>query len=205
VTRWAVRLALLAAAAAWWLSGRPSGVAAAEPVDPRRDPIQAATERPPFELATAKGRVTITPRASYDIAAVVEGKEPYWLDAVAFLSPFDVALAWGDVATPELRSKLEVGQSWRFFFWRTADPGVDVGYVIAHSANTHLIPATVNVRRALAALGRGDAVRLAGLLVDVAGERGLTWRTSLVRTDHGDHGCEILWVEAVQIGDRRYE
>jgi hypothetical protein len=203
--RWAVRLALIAAAAAWWLSGRPMGVAAAEPVDWRRDPVQTATERPPFELVTRKGTVRLTPRAAYDVAARVESKEPYWLDAVAFLSPFDVALAWGDVAEPELRRKLDVGQSWRFFFWRTSDPTVDVAYVIAHSANTHLIPASVNVRRALAAIDSGDAVRLRGLLVDVAGAGGLTWNTSLVRTDHGDRGCEILWVESVQIGGRLYE
>jgi hypothetical protein len=203
--RWAVRIALLAAAAAWWLAGRPSGVAAAEPVDWRRDPIQAATERPPFELATRRGPVRVTPRASYDVAARVEGKEPYWLDATAFLSPFDVALAWGEVAEPALRDKLEVGQSWRFFFWRTSDPSVDVAYVISHAANTHLIPASANVRRALATLGAGDAVRLKGLLVDIAAANGLTWRTSLIRTDHGDHGCEILWVESVQIGDRLYE
>lgn len=202
--RWAVRLALLAALAAWWLAGRPDGVAAGEPVDTRREPVQVATARPPFELATRKGPVRLTPRAAYDVAARVESKEPYWLDAVAFLSPFDVALAWGDAAAPELRRKLEIGQSWRFFFWRTADPTVDIAYVIAHTANTHLIPGSANVRRALALLGRGDEVRLQGLLVDVAGTDGLTWNTSLVRTDHGDRGCEILWVESVQIGARVY-
>jgi hypothetical protein len=203
--RWAIRLALLASAVVWWLAGRPSGVAASEPIDWSRDPIQTATTRAPFELVTSKGRVRLTPRATYDIAARVESKEPYWMDATAFLSPFDVALAWGRVAEPELRRKLTVGQSWRFFFWRTSDPTVDVAYVIAHSANNHLIPASLNVRRALAAIGRGDSVRLQGQLVDVAGADGLRWSTSLIRTDHGDHGCEIIWVESVQIGDRLYE
>jgi hypothetical protein len=203
--RWAVRLVLVAAVALYLLAGRPRGAAAAEAVDWHRDPIQTAAGRAPFELETAHGRVTVTPRASYDIAAVVESKEPYWIDATAFLSPFDLALAWGDVATPELRRRLEVGQSWRFFFWRTRDPSVDVPYVISHSANNHIIPADANVRRAIASIGRGDEIRLRGLLVDIRTDRGLTWNTSLVRTDHGDHGCEIIWVESVQIGDRVYE
>jgi hypothetical protein len=203
--RFLVRAALALAALGWFLAGRPRGVAAAEPVDWQREPIQAPTDRAPFELESARGRVTITPRARYDVAARVEGKEPYWLDATAFLSPFDVALAWGEVATPEMRRRLDVGQSWRFFFWRTSDPSVDVGYVIRHSANTHVIPAGVNVRRALAAVDRGDLVRLRGLLVDVRGPGGLTWSTSLVRDDHGDRGCEILWTESVQIGDRLFE
>jgi hypothetical protein len=203
--RWAVRILLAAGLLAYLAAGRPNGAAAAQPIDWHRDPIQTAADRPPFELETAHGRVTVTPRAKYDIAAVVEGKEPYWLDATAFLSPYDLALAWGDVATPELRRRLEVGQSWRFFFWRTSDPSVDIPYVISHSANNHIIPADSNVRRAIASIGRGDEVRLRGLLVDVRTDRGLTWNTSLVRTDHGDHGCEIIWVESVQLGDRVYE
>lgn len=203
--RLAIRCLLSLAALAWFLAGRPRGVPAPDRVDELRDPVQTATDRAPFELETARGRVTLTPRAAYDVAARVESKEPYWLDATSHLSPFDLALAWGEVATPALRDRLEVGQSWRFYFWRARDAGVDVDYVIRHSANTHVIPASVNVRRALAAVGRGDFVRLRGLLVDVRGTRGLLWSTSLRRDDHGDRGCEILWTESVQIGDRLFE
>jgi hypothetical protein len=202
---WAIRFALLAGAVLYLLAGRPRAVAAAEPVDWHREPVQTAAERAAFTLATRQGEVTLRPRARYDVAAVVASKEPYWLDATAFLSPFDLALAWGEVPAPPLRDRLRIGQSWRFFFWRTDDPAVDIGYVIRHTANTHVIPASRNVRRALAAVGRGDAVRLQGWLVDVASERGLTWRTSLTRDDHGDRGCEILWVESLQVGDRYYE
>jgi hypothetical protein len=202
--RWLVRLTLAFAAVAYLLAGRPNGAPAGAPPDSTREPLQEPTTRPPFELETRGGRVTVTPRAEYDIAAVVLGVEPYWLDATAFLSPFDFALAWGEVADPELYGKLDVDQSWRFYFWRTDDPAVDVGSVIRHSANTHLIPGSAGVRRALADVSAGDAVRLVGALVDVRSDRGLTWNTSLVRTDHGDGGCEILWVDSIQIGDRLY-
>ncbi|HSM13266.1 MAG TPA: hypothetical protein VLA66_04295 [Thermoanaerobaculia bacterium] len=202
--RWTIPVLLAVAAVGYFAAGRPRGAAATEVVDWSRDPIQTPTDRAAFDLDTRKGRVTVTPRATYDVAAVVERVEPYWLDAVAFLSPFDLALAWGEVPTPAIRDRLDVGQSWRFFFWRTEDPSIDVGYVIEHSANTHVIPANANVRRALGTIDAGDEVRLHGLLVDVASDRGLTWQTSLVRTDHGDRGCEIVWVESVQIGSRFY-
>jgi hypothetical protein len=201
--RWLVRGVLVIAAAAYWLAGRPEGRAAEGPVDTGHEPVQVATDRAAFELVTRQGRVTVRPRAGYDVSAWVAGVEPYWLDGTAFLSPFDFALFWGDVARPELRSQLDVSQSWRFFFWRTSAP-VEVDEIVRQAANTHLVPANVNVRRALATVGRGDAVRLRGLLVDIASEHGLSWNTSLVRTDHGDHGCEILWVESVQVGDRVY-
>lgn len=204
MVRWIVRFLLVFAAVAVFAAGRPRGEAAPAPPDWNREPIQTPTERKPFELATARGRVTVTPRAEYDVAAVVRGVEPYWFDATAFLSPFDFALAWGDVADPAFGARLDIDQGYRFFFWRTEDPSVDVDHVIRHTANTHLIPGSANVRRALATVGTGDEVRLTGALVDVRSDRGLTWSTSLVRTDHGDRGCELLWVESVQIGDRLY-
>ena len=199
--------ALLAAAAlAWWWTGRPRGetVAGVEtPIDWRREPLQTETTRPPFELATAKGAMTLTPRAAYDIAAVVAGSERYRFDDLAFLSPLDLVLTWGDLPTPAYRDKLDYSQSWRFYFWRTEDLALDKSYVIRHSANTHLIPASRNLERALLAVDAGDELRLRGLLVDSSAPN-FRWPTSLVRTDHGDRGCEVLFVESAQIGDRLY-
>ena len=201
-----VWLLLAAAALAAWLHGRPRGVSlppAAGAIDWSRDPVQRETDRAPFELPSRKGPVKIAPRASYEISAVVESSERYWFDDPALVSPLDLALAWGEVPTKAWRDRISISQSWRFVFWRTDDPALDTAYLIAHAANTHLIPASLNVRRALLALDRGDEVRLAGLLVDVDAP-GFTWPTSLVRTDHGDQGCEILYVESVVEGGRVY-
>ena len=201
-----VWLLLAAVAVAVWLHGRPRGAPlppAESAIDWRADPLQRETDRKPFEIASRKGPVTIAPRAAYEISAVVESAERYWLDPPALVSPLDLALAWGEVPTKAYRDRISISQSWRFVFWRTDDPALDTGYLIAHAANTHTIPANLNVRRALLALDRGDEVRLAGLLVDVDAP-GFTWPTSLVRTDHGDQGCEILYVESVVEGGRIY-
>lgn len=199
---WAI---LVAALAGVWLSGRPrGGVAAGAEVDWSREPEQTPTDRPPFTLDTRHGTLTLVPRAAYDIAARVEGAERYRFDDLAFLSPLDLALTWGELPTARYRDALDYSQSWRFFFWRTGDRSIDPGYVISHAANTHLIPANANLERALLSIDRGDDVRLIGLLVDVSGA-GFRWPTSTVRTDHGDGGCEVLWVEAVEVGGRHYE
>ncbi len=200
VSAWALVGAALAFG--WW-ADRPQGAAASEAVDWRREPSQHPTDREPFTLETSHGRVRVVPRASYDIAARVEGAERYRFDATAFLSPLDLALTWGELPEPRWRDALDYSQSSRFYFWRTPDAGLDHRYVITHSANMHLIPATANLRRALLAIGPGDDIRLTGLLVDIAA-RDLSWRTSTVRTDHGDRGCEILWVESVQVAGRLY-
>lgn len=173
------------------------------PIDWSLDPLQTPTERPPFEVPTRRGSAMLTPRAEYDISAVVAGSERYRFDDPALLSPLDLILTWGELPTPAYRDKLDYSQSWRFFFWRTEDLDLDARYVIHHAANTHLIPANRNVKRALLAIDRGDEVRLGGLLVD-ASAPGFRWPTSLVRGDHGDRGCEILYVESVRIGNRIY-
>ena len=73
MTRWLVRSALVLLAAGYWLAGRPSAVAAAERVDTRGEPLQTATERAPFGIDTRRGRVTVRPRAAFDISARVAG------------------------------------------------------------------------------------------------------------------------------------
>ena len=175
-------------------SGEPSPRAYLDWVD---DPVQTATDRPPFLFSTRKRAITLTPRADYAITGRVVGVEHYRLDASAFLSPYDVAIAWGPV--PDYIDRLSFQQMGRFVHWQTRDMSLDVQEIIAHVANTHTIPASARVRRAIASLDRGDIVRLEGQLVDAASPDGFTWRTSTVRTDDGAGACEVMWVQAVEV------
>jgi hypothetical protein len=191
-------LILAVTVGAWWVMSRPTGTGA-PPVDWRGELAQAETDRPPFQVETGKGKVTLHPRASFDAPGKVVSAERYRLDGGAFLSPVDVVLTWGKLPEEPYRSEVDYGQMTRYYFWRTGSPGIDLGYVQAHSSNMHLIPATPNVRRALLGIGSGDAVRLKGLLVDASGENGFTWGTSMSREDSGPGACELVWVEAVQV------
>jgi hypothetical protein len=180
---------------------RPRGEPSQRPfLDWRESPTQEPTDREAFSLQTRRGTVTLIPRAAYAITARVVGVERYRLDSSAFLSPYDVALAWGPV--PDYADRLSFQQMGRFVHWQTKDMSLDVAEIVAHVANTHTIPATGKVRRAIASLDRGDLARLEGLLVDAKAEDGFTWSTSLVRTDDGAGACELMWVESVEVDGR---
>jgi hypothetical protein len=190
--------------AVWWLHGRPQGSATARPVDWTADPVQIDLDRPTFERVIGKETVTLHPRATFDAAGVVASAEPYRFDPVSFLSPVDVVLTWGHLPEDPYRSKVSYSQMTRYYFWRTRATDLDLGYIARHSANMHLIPADPNLEKAVKTIGRGDHVRIEGLLVDLATERGLTWNTSTTRDDTGPGACEVIWVQGLQIGGRVY-
>jgi hypothetical protein len=188
----------------WWLHGCPRGTPAGRPIDWSGDPIQVDGDRPPFVRETGKGTVTFHPRATFDASGVVAAAEPYRFDEVAFLAPVDVVLTWGRLPVPPYSEKVSYSQMTRYYFWRTGARDLDLDYIQRHSSNMHLIPADPNLAKAVRKIASGDRVRIEGFLVDVATDRGLTWKTSLTRDDSGPGACEVIWVEALQINDRQY-
>jgi hypothetical protein len=194
-------LALLAVAVLGYYGlSCPHASGTGEPIDVSRDPLQTATGRPSFEIATRKGPVTLDPRAAFDAAAVVAGDEHYRFDDGAFLVPVDLVMTWGKLPEEPYRSKVSYGQITRYYFWHTPASDLDLHYIETHSANMHLIPADDNVRRALLSVGRGDRVRVQGLLVNARRDDGFHWTTSMTREDTGPGACELVWVEQIQIG-----
>lgn len=170
---------------------------AARNVDWRREPVQEPTERAAFRYQDHE----IRPRAEFEVDGVVARAERYRLDRFAKLSPVDVVMTWGNL--PEIDDRVTYSQGGRFYLW-TAERTVDRRRVETQSANMHLIPATRNLARAMGGLDRGDEVRISGLLVDADGPDGWRVRTSLSRHDTGAGGCEVIWVEELQVGPRLY-
>jgi hypothetical protein len=200
-----VWLTLLAVAAiGYYAFSRPHAMGTGDPIDWTAEPIQASTDRHPFEIETRKGKVTLDPRASFDASAVVTGDEHYRFDDGAFLVPVDLVMTWGKLPEEPYKSKVSYGQITRYYFWRTKGWDLDLHYIKTHSANMHMIPADDNVRRALLAVGTGDAVRVRGLLVNAQREDGFHWKTSITREDDGPGACELVWVEEIQIGRKVY-
>jgi hypothetical protein len=182
----------------------PPGELVSEEIHPTELPLQTPTSRSFWQLETRKGTLEFRPRFEYDISGIVLSTRRYRFDDLAFLSPFDVALAWGPLAAENRWEALTVSQNWRFYFWRTDVLPLPEREIIRSSANVHIIPAGPVITRALAWLRRGDPVRLQGVLVDVFGER-FRWTTSVTREDSGDGGCEVLWTEAVYFRNRLVE
>ena len=145
------------------------------------------------------GRWILTVRARYQVTARVLAREPYHFDALADLIPEDLALGWGPMSDNRVLRTLEISQSDRFYYWRaTAATAIGRDVIIAHSANTHVIPQDALVARQLARLRPGEVVTLSGELVDGVRNDGRWIHTSLVRTDTGAGACEVLLVTDVR-------
>ena len=97
-------------------------------------------------------------------------------------------------------SAFDISQGGRFYSWRPhSELPIPRDDIIAHSANTHVIPANDQIQKRLAHLRTGEVVRLTGTLVDANRDDGAWLRTSLTRADSGAGACEVLLVETVDI------
>jgi len=180
----------------------PSGFQS-ETVDPSGDPLQEDLTPEQGEAARLtehlKGIVLeIVPLARYRVAAEVKGVERYSRGWQGRFAPCDLALAWGNLAGPGADRFIRYSQGNRWYHYRySGDLPFPPGYIASHSANTHVVPATRNLRRALAWTRTGDRLVLEGDLIRVTGraERGtFYWNSSTSRLDTGDNSCELLYL-----------
>jgi len=158
---------------------------------------------------TGDSEFTINPVAEYKIAAVLVGKKCYrdsWRGKVA---PIDLVLVWEKLAEPERDKYISYSQHDRWYFYENkAGSPFNSSYVIAHSANNHIIPADENILRAVKTIEENEKVFLEGFLVSVKGRykgENFRWNSSLKRTDTGDGSCEVFYVRRVRIGTKVYE
>ena len=151
------------------------------------------------EAVTTLGRWRLTPRARYDITARILSREDYHFDLLSDLIPEDLALGWGPMSDNRVLRAFEITQGARFYSWvpKQALP-IPRQAVIEHSANTHVIPADVGVRRQLKRLRVGQVVHLTGFLVNAVRDDGAYINTSLTRNDSGPGSCEVVLVKGVE-------
>lgn len=182
----------LLAVAGWFYFHEPAAAWRGMPAT--KDPVQLATSLPkPFTHAG----YTITPLARYTVMAVVLSRERYHNDREADLAPVDLALGWGPMSIAGVINDLKISQSGRWYEYSyPGDPPLDPGLMSTHSANTHCLPDGA-VRSELLAVKRHELVTLEGYLVEVTGDGGYRWRSSLSRDDTGAQACEVMWITRV--------
>ncbi len=192
--RWipAVIVALLLA---WWFwpessVTHPPGVLA--PDEPKQSPVSESRE-------WQKDEYTIKALAQFSVHAVVLHRERYRFDHGASISPLDLALGWGPMSDQSVIDRIDISQSYRWYHWKANPLPVPAGVIMTHSANMHMIPATDDVEETLLSAVRGDIVDLRGWLVEVHGEKGWKWVSSLRRDDTGDGSCELMYVEKATV------
>jgi hypothetical protein len=99
----------------------------------------------------------------------------------------------------QILEKFEISQSGRFYFWRVEHYPIPRQEIVANSANMHMVPASDEVHEVLGDVREGHVVHLRGYLVNIRGQDGWHWNTSLQRTDTGNGACELIWVEVAEI------
>ncbi|HPF09008.1 MAG TPA: hypothetical protein PL020_04660 [Candidatus Cloacimonadota bacterium] len=173
------------------------------------DPIQKQiSDASLINIELSDQSYSLKPLAEYNITAYLVSKRRYRRGFMSKLSPWDYALAWGEV--PNHLEHIKFDQIVRFCLYQyKAGAPIDETYIAQHMANTHLIPATDNIRKALAKANKGDIVNLKGILVNVRASsskgQSSSWNSSTSRDDLGNGACEILYVQSLQIADRMYK
>lgn len=179
-------------------------------IDTSSDPVQRSyRSNDPILIKTKGSHFTLTPVAEYQLAGRVVSKETYSYGWEAEISPVDLAIVWGKLADTEYDQYMTYSQSnrWYFYEYKPESP-LDPNYIISHSSNNHIIPATENISLALKTIQKKEKVVLEGFLVNVKGSSGgrpVTWMTSLTRKDTGNGSCELIYVTKVRIDTNVYE
>jgi hypothetical protein len=179
------------------------------PLDVSRDPEQCDIEDPrPFSINGGSYAFRIFPLASYDLRGILLGRESYGGDIASAISPCDVSAAWGEMARDDLCGQLRWSQSGRWYWWEYGPGfGHDNAFVARYTSNTHVIPASGFLAKAVRSARRGDLVELRGELVRVEGRGAIAsfrWTSSLSRCDREAGSCEILYLRWLRVGDRVY-
>ena len=177
--------------------------------DPALQPEQIdSVDSPLVNSEFSEGTYALTPKATYRLSAKICGKQKYRRPWQSFVAPYDLCLAWGDLAVKDTSKWIRFSQDMRWYqFLVKRDAPWDVTYVSQHSANTHVIPATKNLAKAVSRLSKGDLVELTGDLVYLDGTwKGVKiwWHSSLKREDDGAGACEVLYLTTLRLKDRRY-
>ena len=137
--------------------------------------------------------------ATFDMQARVLHTKGYCCGGLDGLAPLDAVFGWGRMSDQQVLAHLDISQSGRFYYWHYAgEPPIPRREIETSSANMHLIPATPAIERRLKHLRPGNIVSLKGYLVEISGEGGFRWRSSLTREDTGGGACELIWVEEVE-------
>lgn len=190
-------LVILLALVAWWLwpDGKryPPGVLIQE--EPKVELVENGAVWPYTNHDT---EYEIVQRARYHLEARVLSINHAYADSL--IGPADVTVGWGPMSDQKILDRMQIWQdNTRHWYCRPrGEWPIPAEQVALHAVNTHVIPSTPAVRKALEALGKGDLVVVDGSLVDVRRPGGFHWNTSVDPSGFGEHSCKIIWVESLR-------
>lgn len=192
-------------------SRKPVGTAQTnEKIDVILEPGQNMIDKDTSLTVQVKnGEFMITLVAEYILSGIVVCKQRFSGGWAAELSPYDLTFGWGRITEDAVRKHISFSHSGRWYHYRySGECPVSNQYIIEHTSNNHIVPATENICLAISTIRKNTPVLLRGYLIDINGtykDDPYWWYTSRVRTDTGAHSCEVFYVTSVQIGYDIYE
>lgn len=179
-------------------------------IDASKDPIQDKNiTSEPIDISGNNYSFTLKLLASYKISGLVKSRKKYSNDWNSVLSPMDVVLVWGKLAELTMDEFIKYWQRnrWYYYEYKAGTP-VSKDYIISHSSNNHLIPATENIKSALNLIDVGKKICIEGYLVYITAKYKGTdhwWNSSLSRKDSGNGSCEVIYVKKINIEGQIFE
>ncbi len=178
-------------------------------IDVFKYPVQELTDAiSPIIINLNEGEFKILPKAFYTVSAVVVSSESYSSGWTGEIAPVDLALVWGPLADPEIRNMVKFSQRNRWYFYRFPSSfPMNNQFIIENSANTHMIPSSENIKRALKKISIGDKIEIKGFLVKINGDKDgkkYWWNSSFSRKDTGNGSCELLYVSELRVNENIY-
>lgn len=142
----------------------------------------------------------ITPIATFTIRARVLSVAYYHSEPADELSPVDFAVGWGIMSDSAVLDKLSVSQDGRWYYINfSGEPPIRTDWMILHSHNIHIIPATDAVAEIIMQVRKNEIINMDGYLVAVTGPDGFNWVSSLTMDRQGPHTCKLYFVNKIRI------
>lgn len=159
-----------------------------------------------FERRIGEWTFIIKPVFQYTVVGRVVGKDEYPLVAADALAPMDLAIANGDILSPDLFSRFTFSKTSRHYHYQYYFPigtrQLSSSYINEHISNNHMIFANDAVYATAKTVTVGDFVRMTGYLATINGKtpdgRAYFQGTSTTRTDTGEGACEVMYVESIE-------
>lgn len=141
----------------------------------------------------------ITPLEEFAVEARVLATKDYRFGREADLSTVDLVLGWGKMSDEAILKDIKISQSNRFYSWRVDQFPIPRKEIETQSANMHMIPANIQIEKALKSVRPGQLVKLTGYLIEAKTKDGWRWRSSLTREDTGAGACELVFVKSLSV------
>jgi hypothetical protein len=146
-----------------------------------------------------KEEFNIVALAEFHIKARVLSTNFFWSGKEKEISPVDFALGWGPMSDQAVLDYINISQRNRWYYWEANPFPIPVEQISLNSANMHIIPSNDLIEDLLDEVYKGCLIEMKGYLVEVTGEKGWRWKSSLRRDDTGGGSCELVYVEELKI------